>query len=191
MAVGAHEVEKWTPWAKGKLQEHRLLARTNTAVMRSDMQGIVQQVNNNVYTVDLEAKECSCTIFQDNGIPCGHVITCIFARPGTDLVPFMPEILSIATWKRTYTDSFPLIDISELQPLPAEPCHPPLTRVPYGRPKKERFRKDDVRRPRGAAAADQLARPAGDGDDEIWKPYHCSTCGGRGHFSSTCRRPHN
>jgi hypothetical protein len=191
MAVGAHEAEKWTPWARGKLQEHRLLARTNTAVMRSDMQGLVQQVNNNIYTIDLVAKECSCTIFQDNGILCGHAITYIFARPGRDLVPFMPDILTIATWRKTYSDNFPLIDISELQLLPAEPCHAPLTRVPRGRPKKERFRKEDVRGPRGAAAAAQLAGPAHDGDDEVWTPYHCSTCGGRGHFSSTCRRPHD
>jgi hypothetical protein len=158
--------------------------------MRIDIQALVLQVNNNVYTVDLETKECSCTVFQENGIPCGHAITIIFARPGRDLVPFMPDILSVATWKLTYNDNFPLVDVSELQLLPLSMCHPPLTRVPRGRPKKERFRKEDVRGPRGAAAGLQLAEPAGDSDDEVWVPYHCSTCGGRGHFSSTCRRPH-
>jgi hypothetical protein len=158
--------------------------------MRSELQGLVKQANNNVYTVNLEIKECSCKIFQENGIPCGHAITAIFAHPGRDLVPFMPEILSIATWKRTYSDNFPLIDITDLQPLPLFECHPPITGVPRGRPKKERYRKEDIRGPRGAAAARQLEEPAGDGDDEVWTPYHCSTCGGRGHFSSTCRRPH-
>jgi hypothetical protein len=31
------EVGTWTLWARGKLQEHRLLARTNTIVMRSPL----------------------------------------------------------------------------------------------------------------------------------------------------------
>jgi hypothetical protein len=69
--------------------------------------------------------------------------------------------------------------------------HPPLTQVPRGRPKKVRFRKDKIRGPRGEAAAQAMAEPAGDSDDEVWSPYHCSTCRERGHFSSTCRRPHD
>jgi hypothetical protein len=47
--------------------------------------------------VNLETKEYLCKEFQENGIPCGHTITIIFARPRRDLVLFMPEILSIAT----------------------------------------------------------------------------------------------
>ncbi len=35
LAISAHEAEKWTPWARGKLQEHRLLARIYTVVIRS------------------------------------------------------------------------------------------------------------------------------------------------------------
>jgi len=49
----------------------------------------------------------------------------------------------------------------------------------------------NVRGPRGNAAAVAMMEPAGEGDDEVWVPYHCSTCGGRGHFSSTCKWPHN
>lgn len=135
MAIGAHEPEKWTPWARGKSQEHRLLARTNIAVMRTDMQALVSQVNNNVYTVDLETKKCSCTVFQENGIPCGHAITTTFARPGRDLVPFMPEILSVETWKKTYHDNFPLADISDLQPLLLSVC-PPSHSSTTGPPEK-------------------------------------------------------
>ena len=97
LAVGAHQAEKWTPWARGKLQEHRLLARTNTIVMRSNTQGLVRQLNDNVYTIDLEAKICSCIVFQENGIPCSHAITTIFARPNRNLTSYMPESLSILT----------------------------------------------------------------------------------------------
>jgi hypothetical protein len=143
------------------------------------------------HSSDLPIQHCSCTIFQENGIPCGHGISTISAQPGRDLHPYMPEILIIiSTWKKTYSSNFPLIDISELQPLPLSECHPPLTRVPRGRPKRERFRKGETRAPRGEAAAATMVEPAGDGDDEVWVPYHCSTCGKRGHYSSTCRRPH-
>jgi SWIM zinc finger len=83
-------------------------------VMRSEVEALVRQVNDNVYTVNIELGTCSCTIFQENGIPCGHGISTIFAQPGRDLHPYMPEILIISTWKKTYSLNFPLIDISEL-----------------------------------------------------------------------------
>jgi hypothetical protein len=73
------------------------LAYTNTIVIRSELEGLVKQLNRNIYIVDLETIECLYKGFQENGIPCGHAITAIFARPGRDLVLFMPEILSIAT----------------------------------------------------------------------------------------------
>jgi hypothetical protein len=65
-----------------------------------------------------------------------------------------------------------MASLYELRDMPVEgdyffECHPPLTRVPRGRPKKERYRKEDIYGPRGAAAARQLKEPAGDGDDEV------------------------
>jgi hypothetical protein len=42
LATNAYEAERWTPWARGKLQEHRLLAHTNTIVMRSELEGLVK-----------------------------------------------------------------------------------------------------------------------------------------------------
>ena len=139
-AVGAHEAEKWTPWARGKLQEHRLLARTNIVIIRSETQGLVHQLNDNVNAVDLEAKTCSCLVFQENGKPCGHTITTIFAIPGRDLTLYMPEELSIDTWKKIYISNFPLIDVSDLSKASFTDSHPPFTQVPRGRPKKERLR---------------------------------------------------
>ena len=118
LAVGAHEAEKWTPQACGKLQEHRLLARTNTVIIRSETQGLVHQLNDNVNAVDLEAKTCSCLVFQENGKPCGHTITTIFAIPGRDLTLYMPEEFQIDTQKKTYTSNFPLIDVSDLSRAP-------------------------------------------------------------------------
>ena len=68
----------------------------------------------------------------------------------------MLDILTVATWKKTYFSNFPLIDISKLQQLSFSECHPPLTRVLRSRPKKERFRKVDVRGSWGEAAAAAL-----------------------------------
>jgi hypothetical protein len=50
-----------------------------------------------------------------------HAITAIFAIPGRDLTPYMPEELSIDTWKKTYLSNFPLIDVSDLMKLPLSP----------------------------------------------------------------------
>jgi hypothetical protein len=50
-----------------------------------------------------------------------HAITAIFAIPGRDLTPYMPEELSIDTWKKTYLSNFPLIDVSDLMMLPLSP----------------------------------------------------------------------
>jgi hypothetical protein len=76
-------------------------------------------------------------------------------------------LLSILTWKKTYTSNFPLIDISDLIKLPLSECYPPLTRVLRSRPKKERFRKDKIRGPREEAIAQAIAKPARDANNEV------------------------
>jgi hypothetical protein len=63
--------------------------------MKTDIQALVSKVNNNIYAIDLEPKKYNYIIFQENGIPCRHAITIIFARPGRDLVPFIPKIFSV------------------------------------------------------------------------------------------------
>jgi hypothetical protein len=135
--------------------------------MRLDTQGLVRQLNDNVYIVDLEAKICSYIVFQENSMLYSYAITTIFACPNRNLTSYMPESPSISTWKKIYTSNFPLIDISNLTKLPFSKCYPPLTRVPRGRLKKERFRKDKIRGPRGEAAAQAMAKLARDANDEV------------------------
>ena len=91
----------------------------------------------------------------------------IFAHDRRNLNDYILDVLSVKTWKKTYSSNFPLIDISNLEPLPLSECHPPLTRVPRGRLKKERFRKEDIRGPRGGSVAQVMAEPVGDSDDEV------------------------
>jgi hypothetical protein len=47
------------------------------------------------------------------------------------------DILTIETWKKTYTFNFPLVDITDLQKFPLSEYNHPLTRVPRGRPKSD------------------------------------------------------
>jgi hypothetical protein len=79
----------------------------------------------------------------------------------------MPELLSILTWKKTYTSNFPLIDISDLTKLPLSECHPPLTRVPRSRLKKEKFKKDKIRGLKGEATTQAIAKLARDANNEV------------------------
>ena len=141
--------------------------------MRSETQGLVRQLNDNVYIVDLEVKTCSYLIFQENGIPCGHIITTIFVIPGYSLTSYIPKELSINTWKKIYISNFPLIDVSDLSKAYFTDSHPPLTQVPRGRPKKERLRKGKTRGPKREAAAQAMAEPARDRDEDVWLLYHC------------------
>jgi hypothetical protein len=60
-----------------------------------------------------------------------------------------------------------------------------------GRPKKKRFRKSKIQRPKGAAAAAIIAELAKDGDDKVWSLYYCLTCEEKGHFFTTYKRLYN
>ena len=191
LAISAYKSEKWTPQARAKLQEHRLLAYTNSVVLRSLIQGLVKQLNSNIYIVDLEKGTCSCLVYQENGILYRHAITTIFAVLSRDLIPYMLEILSIEIQKKTYTSNFPLLDIIDLQKVNTNSeCHPPLTRVPRSRPKKEQYKKGKTRALQGEAAAYALAEPANNRDNKIQLPYYYFICGERGHYSTTCKRPY-
>ena len=65
-------------------------------------------------------------------------------------------------------------------PLPEDPeIQAPLTRVPRGRPRKERYRRDS----RGQ-------RAIRDRTGQVNQPQQCSTCQGIGHNARACRNPH-
>jgi hypothetical protein len=42
LAINAYKAERWTPWVRGKLQEHRPLAYINTVVIRSELEGLIK-----------------------------------------------------------------------------------------------------------------------------------------------------
>lgn len=148
------------------------------------------QPNNNIHIVDLTTGTCTCRRFQAHGIPCSHAISLLFSQ-GQSINPWMPTVLSIATLQAQYSTPLPPIDISTLAVLDTDHCEPPMTRVPRGRPKKERIWKEDARARRGIAAS-VLHR---DADLTFLSSQvsasRCKTCGETGHNSRTCKRPHS
>jgi len=115
-------------------------------------------------------------------------MACIFAQ-GLTLEPFLPPALSTATWIATFISPLPPVSVIGLEPLADYLCDPPVTRVPRGRPKKERMRRDEMRasRGRGLVVADMGAEA--DAVPAIMS-HQCSTCGDAGHNARTCKRPH-
>lgn len=120
----------------------------------SDQDGRVIQPDGWIHKVNLQSRTCSCRQYEENNVPCGHAMACIFALSHT-LEPYLSSILLVATWIATYDTPMPAIDVSRLRPLKDRVrlenvmCNPPHTQVPWGRPKKEQIRSKDVRAPRG------------------------------------------
>lgn len=106
--------------------------------------------------------------------------------------------MSIATWKLIYQNNFLPVDITNIggegipsNPIPgiapiAPQVEPPITQKPRGRPRKERIRVTQVQQ------RQLIANQLGILPEEPQRPRQkCSTCGGIGHNSATCRRSHN
>ena len=66
--------------------------------------------------------------------------------------------------------------------------NPPLTRVPRGRPRKQRLDKGNYRAMRGVGVVDLADR--GDGQQEKRTVIY-GTYGEEGHYYTTCHRAHN
>ena len=168
----------------GKLQEQRLLARTNSVVMRSDIEGLVQELNDNVYTVNLADKTCSCTGFQENGIPCSHAITTIFNCTWRDLVPYILEhIVSIPGKRHTLTTFISLILLTSNHYLSLNVTLLWLELHGVKLRKNGFGRRIQETKGRGCSRGNDAAS---DGDDEVWVPYHCSASGGQVTFLLLC-----
>lgn len=178
----------YTPFCAGLVTKSRQWARTNQVQVSSPTQARVIGASGLIYLVDLGLGTCSCGRYQVNSVPCGHAMSFIF-RQRLTLEPFLPRILSTAVWQEAFTTPLPPIDISILRPSTDEPCWAPVTRIPRGRPKKERIRAGNGRGPQGLHQENI-------GIEENSVVQHrshnaCGTCGERdGHNAGSCRRPH-
>ncbi|KFZ19702.1 hypothetical protein V501_00552 [Pseudogymnoascus sp. VKM F-4519 (FW-2642)] len=105
---------------------------------------------------------------------------------------YIPPELTAKRWQEVYLAPLPPVDITGL--TVGEPCDPPFTRVPRGRPKKERVRREDARAPRGRLETRDHGGllPLGAVVATVPDPvqHRCGTCGEAGHNARRCRRPH-
>lgn len=179
---------RYTPFCAGLVTKSRQWARTNQVQISSPTQARVIGASGRIHLVDLAAGTCSCRRYQANSVPCGHAMSFIF-RQRLTLEPFLPPVLSTAVWQEAFQSPLPPIDISTLRPLIEEPCWAPATRIPRGRPRKERIRVGQGRGPRGLHYGDMGTEES----DIIQHRSHitCGTCGEQdGHNAGSCRRPH-
>ncbi|KAI5659778.1 hypothetical protein M9H77_28571 [Catharanthus roseus] len=92
-----------------KPREHKVTTynpREGIYVVRSPIR--VSGTGNNVYTLRLNNKSCSCGKWQTYTLPCSHVLAvCRENRSRTDT--YVPEIYSRQTYRRTYQANFHLV----------------------------------------------------------------------------------
>jgi hypothetical protein len=174
------------------IREEQQLARTFITQLTILL---LEQVLDNfggVFRMDLTERTCSCPYFRHYTLPCRHAMACIYAGGG-QLNEFIPGAWLIETWKAIYAETMDLMDISGLQEaIPGAATgeyHLLNTRVPRGRPRKNRFYKKDNRGAEGLVLAD-LA-PGATPPEPIHRNYYCSTCKQPGHNAIRCRKPHN
>ena len=132
------------------------------------------------HLVNLHTGTCTCRVYQDLGLLCQHALACILDIHHNPQ-QYISDELSVNTWRQTYANNMhPIIHIPGLAPNEPE-IQAPLTRIPRGRPRKERYRRD-ARGQRGL----QRARNAQVKEAK----QRCSTCQGIGHNARKCRNPH-
>jgi zinc finger SWIM domain-containing protein 3 len=161
------------PYVKAILRDARQSALANETQISSITEARVVQPNKSTYVVNLANGTCTCKHFQNSGIPCGHALSTIH-KLGHSVLNYLPDNSSSGTWAITYTETLPPINTSQLQIIPEDPCYPPITRAPRGRPPKERIRKG-------------IRRQA---TDRVNASSRCRTCGQTGHNKLKCRQPH-
>jgi hypothetical protein len=201
--------QRFTPWAQALLRESLSFAGRNKVLMAtgSNTKSHVTQIpDRQIFLVDLTASTCSCIRYQDTGIPCGHAVATIYHLKARAPIDYMPETLSRGNWVETYkADMAPFdyecfnrltkLDPNSLHPEvedvgenenELQPCKPPLTKIPRGRPAKKRVQKGDVRRKGYNPSNGGLSLP----DVPNKPPPRCSICKGVGHYAPKCRQPH-
>jgi hypothetical protein len=166
--------------------------------MSSPNEAQVVQCDGVIYLVNLATSHCECGRYAENGVPCSHAMAFIYYK-AESLDAYLPDALKMETQIAAYRDAMPPISIAGLKPAMDDDansddegfgraCNPPLTRVPRGRPRKQRLDKGNYRATRGVGAADLVDR----GDGQRGKrTVICGTCGEEGHYCTTCRRAHN
>ena len=160
--------------------------------MAHDRLLIVQQINNQEFIVNLEARTCTCRHYQDNGIPCRHALSSIH-HIGHSANTYISDAFSITTLKNTHRSNFNPIILADLdsfvlnpQPIPPPCLSPPKIRARFGQSKiahaiRPSYQTRIARARTDMALIDGAALPAG--------KQTCQNCGQPGHNRRTCQNP--
>ncbi|KAI5680875.1 hypothetical protein M9H77_02102 [Catharanthus roseus] len=92
-----------------KSREHKVTTynlREGIYMVKSPIR--VSSMGNNVYTLRLNNKSCSCGKWQTYALPCFHVLT-VCRENGSRTDTYVPEIYSRQTYRRTYQVNFHLV----------------------------------------------------------------------------------
>lgn len=98
-----------------KLKEGLKFARQYTVQISSPDDALVTRATNGArgYTVNLEARKCTCHHFFDTDIPCVHAIAVIY-RLQKAPIDYMPSYCRAETYRESYRINLPVINIEHL-----------------------------------------------------------------------------
>ena len=135
-----------------------------------------ERIGNMRFTVNLEARTCSCRYWQLSGLPCCHAISAIYCA-GQEVENFIASCYSISDYKRTYECCLQPVEGEESWEPTDHPKHEaPAYIKPLGRPATER-RREEGEAPK-APKGNKLTKKG-----VIMK---CGCCGSTTHNRRTC-----
>ncbi|XP_057415441.1 uncharacterized protein LOC130710255 [Lotus japonicus] len=132
------------------------------------------QRDNDKYAVNLVQRTCACRRWDLTGIPCVHVVACMWYNN------HIPENYVDISYKRfTFLNTYSHIILPNNGPklwpdVEAPPLNPPYVRRAPGRPKKQRNKRNDE--PRNPTRMRRIS-----------STVRCRRCGEPGHNKRTCR----
>ncbi|XP_078153162.1 uncharacterized protein LOC144548369 [Carex rostrata] len=137
----------------------------------AEVSGIDSDGNAWRHAVELDRKECTCREWQISGAPCIHAIAFICSLRGARLEDYVHDYYSLHRFKVAYAGVIrPMTDKSQwIKHDPGFTVHPPKTKRPPGRPRKERIH----------GCLENISK----------KRHQCKRCKQYGHQERTCKAP--
>ncbi|KAI5678028.1 hypothetical protein M9H77_08978 [Catharanthus roseus] len=145
-----------------KSREHKVTTynpREGIYMVKSPIR--VSGTGNNVYTLRLNNKSCSCGKWQTYTLPCSHVLA-VCRENGSITDTYVPEIYSRQTYRRTYQANFhPVLSENIWRDVPFNlTFYPPNMKKERGRKHGKRFQGEmDYRNPDSPPRCDRCRMP--------------------------------